>query len=408
MARELTEVERAREIVLEAARPLGSEPVPLGDALGRILAEDVTSADAVPGFDNSAMDGFAVHSADSERAAPGSPVTYPVVGESRAGHPWDGTVEPGAAVRISTGAMFPEGADAVIRVEEAEVSGEEMRSEQLVQPGRDVRRAGDDIRPGDTVIRAGAQLGPAELGVLASVGRASPECARRPTLALISTGDELLAPEEPMRPGGVRNTNAWSLPAMARLAGADVVSIESVGDDLAATRDTLSAALEADVTVICGGVSVGPHDHVRPALLDLGAEQAFWGVALRPGRPTWFGTAAGGQLAFGLPGNPVSAVVTFLLFVRPALRAMAGADPGRDRATAALDGGYEKGPGRMHAIRVGLELADDGWHARLTREAQESHVLTSMLGADALALIPAEAESIADGERVAVELLPRA
>ena len=262
------------------------------------------------------------------------------------------------------------------------------------------------------MIAAGETIGPAELGVLASVGRGRVGCARRATLSLISTGDELLAPDEPMRPGGVRNTNAWAVPALARLSGAELAGLGSAGDDPAATRDAVARALEADVAVICGGVSVGEHDHVRPALEELGVEQRFWGVALRPGRPTYFGVAAGGpgeggSLVFGLPGNPVSAVVTFLLFARPAVRALAGQDPERDRTTAILDSGYEKGPGRTHAARVSLDLREDGWHAELTRDAQGSHILTSMLGADALAVIPAELESVAPGERVQVELLPR-
>ena len=418
MARKLIEVERAREIVLEGLATLPAEEVELAGALGRVLAEDVTSADAVPGFDNSAMDGFAVRSEDLAATAPGRPGRLRVAGESRAGHPAAMPLGSGEAIRISTGAMLPDGADAVIRVEEAIGYGQDGAAEELVtevcpEPGRDIRRAGEDIQPGDQVIAAGTAIGPAELGVLASVGRGLVRCARRPTLALVSTGDELLDPEDEMTPGGVRNTNAWSLPALAELAGAEVVSVGRAGDDPVATREALSKALEANVAVVCGGVSVGEHDHVRPALEELGAKQRFWGVALRPGRPTWFGLhaggpAEGGALVFGLPGNPVSAIVTFLLFTRPALRALAGEDPGRDRAGAILDTAYEKGRGRTHAVRVGLRLEDDGWHAELTRQAQGSHILTSMLGADALAVIPAEHESVQPGQRVEVELLPRA
>jgi molybdopterin molybdotransferase len=412
VARELTDVERARAIVLESATTLDAEEVALEDALGRVLAEDVTSADAVPGFDNSAMDGFAVRAADTAGAAEGSPVSLRIAGESSAGHPADSGLGEGEAIRISTGAMLPDGADSVVRIEEAEVSNGSVSTETAVEPGRDIRRAGEDIQPGDTVIRAGTPIGPSELGVLASVGRGRVRSARRPTLSLVSTGDELLGPEDPMTPGGVRNTNAWAVPALARLSGAEVAGLGTAGDDPAATRAAVEQALQADVAVICGGVSVGEHDHVRPALDELGVEQRFWGVALRPGRPTYFGVAGGGPaeggtLVFGLPGNPVSAVVTFLLFVRPAVRVLSGQDPERDRTTAILDGGYEKGPGRTHAARVKLSLADDGWHAELTREAQGSHVLTSMLGADALAVIPAEHESVAAGERVQVELLPR-
>jgi molybdopterin molybdotransferase len=222
---------------------------------------------------------------------------------------------------------------------------------------------------------------------------------------MLSTGDELLAPGDPPRPGGVRNTNALTVPALALAAGAEVLAAETVADDPAATREAIGRALSADVAVLCGGVSVGEHDHVRPVLAELGAEQVFWGVALRPGKPTWFGIGPSGTLVFGLPGNPVSAMVTFILFVRPALRAMLGADPAAERTTALLDQDYPKQAGRAHAIRVRLREEDDGRHA-VSTGAQGSHVLTSMLGADGLAIAPTASEGIAAGERLEVELLP--
>lgn len=413
MGAKLTGVETAREMVLSTASALPAEEVPLADALGRVLAEPVAGTEPVPALDNSAMDGFAVIAADTEGASSESPVELRLAGESAAGHPWDGDpLEPGTAIRISTGAAVPAGADAVVRVEDTDdaAGGGSVRVMAAVAAGRDIRRAGEDVKPGDVLVAAGTPIGPSELGVLASAPRTSVSCVRRPTVGLVFTGDELLEPGEPMRPGGVRNTNAWAVPALARLAGAEVASTGRAGDDPGATREAVAEALEADVAVICGGVSVGPHDHVRPALQELGARERFWGVGLRPGKPTWFGTAGGSTpstLAFGLPGNPVSAIVTFILFVRPALRALAGADPPIDRAVAVLDEPYEKPAGRTHAIRVGLTLADDGWHARPTRAAQASHVLTSMLGADALAMIPADSEGVAAGGRVEVELLPR-
>lgn len=412
MPRDLVELDRARELVMESVRSLMPEEVPVPDALGRVLAEDVTCPNAVPGFDNSGMDGFAVRAVETEGAGEGRPVSLRIRGESRAGHPEDLPLGPGEAIRISTGAMLPEGADSIVRKEEASEADGLLVTEARLKSGRDVRRAGEDIEPGEVVLGVGTPLGPAELGVLASVGRARVNCARRPTLALVSTGDELVGPEEPMRPGGVRDAISAPLSALASLTGAEVVSRGTAADDVGATREAVARALEADVAVICGGVSVGDHDHVRPALAELGAQERFWGVALRPGRPTWFGVSgggpsAGGTLAFGLPGNPVSAVVTFLLFVRPALLGLVGGAPERHRTTAILDSAYEKGPGRTHAVRVRLRLADDGWHAELTKAAQGSHVLTSMLGADALAMIPAEHESVTAGERVQVELLPR-
>jgi molybdopterin molybdotransferase len=419
VARKLIEIEDARQAVLERATPLPAEDVPVAEALGRVLAEDVSSADAVPGFDNSAMDGFAVRAADTGEASKEEPARLALVDESRAGSPAERALEPGQAIAISTGAMVPEGADAVVRVEDTQPQDGAVEVLAGVEPGRDIRRAGEDIEPGERVLSAGTTVGAAELGVLASIGLATVTCARRPTVHVLTTGDELQPPGEPLRPGAIRNSNAHSVPPLAEFAGGEVVAVEMVPDDPSATREALERALASDIAVICGGVSVGEHDHVRPVLEELGAEEVFWGVALRPGKPTWFGTgpeqtrpertrsgASGRPLIFGLPGNPVSAMVTFQLFARPAIRALLGASDPVEAATAILDEDYPKQPGRAHLVRCRLELRDDGWHARPTG-AQGSHVLTSMLGADALALIPTAAETVRAGERVAIEMLPR-
>ena len=403
MAATLTEIEEARRLVLDRVVPLEAEPVALKDALGRVLAEPVTSADAVPGFDNSAMDGYAVRAADTAGADGGA--RLPVVDESRAGHPAQRRLAEGEAVAISTGAMVPEGADAVVRVEDTDAGSKEVEIRVEVEAGRDIRRAGEDIAAGEAVLGAGDEIGPAEAGVLVSVGRGEVTCARRPRVNLLTTGDELQEPGEPLRPGAIRNSNAYSVSGLIRRSGAVLGTVEMVPDDRDATADALARALTGDVVVISGGVSVGPHDHVRPTLGALGAEEVFWGVALRPGKPTWFGVAPSGCLVFGLPGNPVSAMVTFLLFVRPAIRAMLGASPTQaDRAAAVLDSDYPKQPGRAHVVRCRLELRDDGWHATPTKD-QGSHVLTSMLGADALAIIPTTSGTVRAGERVEIELL---
>ena len=387
-----------------------AETVALDDAVDRVLAEDVTAGDEpIPGFDNSAMDGYAVRAADAGAAAVDAPAELRVVGESRAGHPAAAGLAAGEAIAISTGAMVPPGADAVVRVEDTRGADDRVEVLAAPVPGANIRRVGEDVRPGERLLTAGTVLGPAEVGVLASLGRGSVSCARRPRLQLLSTGDELVGPGEPLFPGAVRNSNAYSVPPLAAAAGADVERVIGIRDQPRATRDAIAAALAADVLVICGGVSVGEHDHVRPALEELGVEQVFWGVSLRPGKPTYFGVAeredAEPALVFGLPGNPVSAMVTFLLFARPSIRAMLGAADARQRATAVLAGPYEKRPGRAHAIRVRLELAAEGWRATPTKD-QGSHVLTSMLGADALAYLPAEHGDFDGGERVEIELLP--
>lgn len=395
----------ARRLVLERVRPLAGEPVPLHSALGRVLAVDVESAEPVPAFDNSSMDGFAVRAADTAGASAAAPVALRIADEARAGRPAESSLDAGQAIAISTGAMLPEGADSVVRVEDTATRDGRVEVSVEVEPGNNVRRRGDDIEPGAPILRRGVTIGAAELGVLASVGLVEVSCARRPLTRVLTTGDELQEPGDAPRPGGVRNSNAYSIPSLALGAGAEVAGVETVSDDPIATRDAVEAALDGDVAVISGGVSVGDHDHVKSALEALGVERVFWRVALKPGKPTWFGVAPGGTLVFGLPGNPVSAMVTFLLFVRPAIRALLGVGERVDRASAILDQDLPTAPGRDHAVRCSLELRDNGWHARPTGD-QDSHVLTSMLGADALAIVPAEGGAPLAGTRIEVELLP--
>jgi molybdopterin molybdotransferase len=405
VAGKLMDIEAARGAVLERCAPLAAEEVGIDDALGRVLAEDVASAHPVPPFDNSAMDGYAVRAADTAHAARDRPVALDVIDESRAGAPATSGVHEGQAIAISTGAAMPRGADAIVRLEDADPRDGSIAVVAPVEAGRDVRSAGEDVRGGETVLGRGAVLGPSELGVLASVGRSAARCAARPRVSVLTTGDELVGPAGELGPGQIRDSNAHSIPALARTCGAVVADVAHTGDDAVATGEAIRGALGADVAVVCGGVSVGRHDHVRPAFAELGVEEVFWGLALRPGRPTWFGAAADGTLAFGLPGNPVSAMVTFVLLIRPALLALSGASLERYRASAVLDEQYAKAPGRAHFVRVRLGLRDDGWHARPTKIEQGSHVLTSMLGADAFAIVPADQGDVAAGDRVEIELL---
>ena len=234
-------------------------------------------------------------------------------------------------------------------------------------------------------------------------------CARRPTVAILGSGDELVPPGQPLGPGQIHDCNSFALIAQAKEAGTAPTSAGSLPDDPAATREVVAGALDHDVLIVAGGVSVGRHDHVKAAFAELGVEKCFWRVAMRPGGPTWFGVLRAPSdgrptLVFGLPGNPVSAMVTFHLFARPALLAMVGL-PLADRTRAALAEPYRKKPGKTHYARCRLELTEAGWLAHLTRSAQGSHVLTSMLGADALAAMPAERDEITAGELVEVELL---
>jgi molybdopterin molybdotransferase len=400
----LVSVEEARSAILAEVSALPEESVQIERALGRVNAEAILAPAPIPPFDNSSMDGYALRAEDAARASPQAPVELPLVGESRAGHPWGRPLAGGEAVAISTGAPLPTGADSVVRLEDTERGDGQVAILSAPEVGLNVRRAGEDLREGDVAVEAGTVLGPAELGVLASVGRSSVSCRARPTMAVLVTGDELADPAARLSPGQIHDSNSHTVPALGRLAGAMVISVERVADEQDVVSGALERGLEADVTVVCGGVSVGPHDHVRAALESLGVSERFWGVALKPGKPTWFGVRDGGGLVFGLPGNPVSAVVTFLLLVRPALLAFSGVRESRLRTTAILDERYPKTPERAHAVRCRLTLADDGWHVRPTKE-QGSHVLSSMLGADCLALIPTEADTIEAGTRVEIELL---
>ncbi len=389
-------IETARRMVLETVRPLAGEDVPLSEARGRILADSVTSVADVPPFASSAMDGFAVAAGASGRLA--------IAGESRAGHPFDGVVEPGAAVRISTGAVVPAGTGAVVQVELAEESDGVVTVPERAD-GTNIRGAGEDVKAGTTLLSPGSVLGPAALGVLASIGHTSARCAAAPRVALLATGDELTPPGTPLPPGGIYSSNGPALAALVQDAGARVVLAEDVPDTGEGTRAAIGRALEvADVVCVSGGVSVGPHDHVKGAFAHLGVDERFWRVALKPGKPTWFGTA-GPKLGFGLPGNPVSALVTFLLFARPALLALQGADPAIARLTGRLTAPVSPEPSRTQAVRCLLHAGADGWELTPTGP-QGSHQLTSMLAAGALALIEPGEDELPAGTRVRAELVP--
>jgi molybdopterin molybdotransferase len=393
---DLIDIATARAIVLDAVRPLAPERVPLADALDRVVAEDVYSVDDLPPFDSSALDGYVVGD-----TAGGD---LPVVGESRAGAPARGALNPGEAMRISTGAAVPAGGVAVVPIERSEPS-----NGRVVLPatsdGANIRRAGEDVPAGERVISRGDDLGPAELGALAALGHAQVLCGARPRVAVLTTGDELVEPGAgPLALGQIRNSNAYALGAQARRAGAELVLGGIVRDDREHTIATLQSGLDrADVLIVSGGVSVGPHDHVKPALADLGVEERFWRIALKPGKPTWFGMR-GDQPVFGLPGNPVSAIVTFHLFARPALRKLQGADADDTRSQAIIDVPYGQEENRDQVIRCRLTAEPDGWHVAPTKP-QGSHVLTSMLGAKAFALIPRGAGELSSGDRVEIELV---
>jgi molybdopterin molybdotransferase len=302
---------------------------------------------------------------------------------------------------------MPAGATAVIAQENVEAGEGQIITRAPVREGDNVRHRGEDMRAGSNVLHAGSVLGAAELGAAVAAGAGRLTVAKRPRVRVLSTGDEITAPGEPLGPGEIHNSNGPMLVTLAEHQGAVCPPAGRLPDDRAATEAGLESALTAgDVVIVSGGVSVGPHDHVKPALQTLGVEQVFWRVALQPGKPTWFGQR-GGKLVFGLPGNPVSAVVTFALFVRPALAALQGRAPERLlESEAVLATAVPRNPDREQAVRVRLER-ENGRLVATPNGPQGSHIVTSLLGADALALISAGEGELAAGETVPLEPLPR-
>jgi molybdopterin molybdotransferase len=399
VARPLISVHDARERVLQSATALDSEQVDVTSALGRVLAQTVSAAGNVPPFPCSAMDGYAIYQGDAGR-------TLVVVGESRAGTPFTGRFGEGEAVRISTGAALPDDAAAVIPQEDVNASDGQIETLADVTAGAHVRNPGEDMDAGSAILRPGTVLSGPHIGAAVAAGAAALTVSRQPRVAIFTTGDELREPGEPLGPGEIHNSNGPMLEALATSAGAIAEPTEKLRDDRAATEEGLGAALDrADVVIVSGGVSVGPHDHVKPALEALGVNEIFWSVALQPGKPTWFG-ARDGTLVFGLPGNPVSAAVTFSLFARPALFALQGATPpAHQPSEAVLTEPVARNPARLQAVRVRLEQRD-GAVTATPNGPQGSHIVTSLIGADALAMIPAGEGSLEAGSRVALEPLP--
>ncbi|MDH3226176.1 MAG: molybdopterin molybdotransferase MoeA [Thermoleophilia bacterium] len=364
------------------------ERVPVEQAAGRLLFQDVASPIDHPEFTNSAMDGYAVRSAD----LPGS---LWLVGESRAGHPWEGSLEERKALRISTGARLPKGADAILRLEDARESGGWVSTDEALQAGTHVRRQGEEVSIGDVVMHEGDLIRPHEVITLAALGLAHVPCRRRVRVAIAGSGDELVRPGQPRAPGQVYDANLPGLKVQVEAAGGVVVAMGSLPDDRGETERRLGEVLEAegdgrpDLLVTTGGVSVGRHDHLRPALLSLGVEQVFWGVAIRPGHPLLLGSR-GDQVVLALPGNPVSSMVCFRLFGRELLGLPLDAT-----RMARLAEPYSATTTRTEFIRC--RWRDDGLVPALR---QGSHAIGDLAGADALGIVPAEVEALSAGDAI--------
>jgi molybdopterin molybdotransferase len=392
----LLSVDEARRLILGRVEPLPSEAVPLAAAAGRVLAEDARATVDLPPFPSSAMDGFALRAAD----APGR---LPVVARIAAGHPAPRPLGPGEAMAIATGGVVPEGADAVVPIEVVKDDGDVVEV-PAAETGAHVRPRGGDLARGDVVVEAGVILRPAELAALAAAGIAEVACARRPRAAVVTTGSELRRPGESLAPGQIFESNGVMLAAALASAGAVVEPQVSVADDDTEHREALEGGLEADMLVTSGGVSVGPHDLVRRIEQELGVEEVFWRVAVKPGKPISFGVR-GSTLVFGLPGNPVSSLVGFELFVRPALLALQGArDPGPPFQPGVLRSSVRRNSRRDEFLRA--RVRSDGDSAVLEPlTGQESHMIAHAAAADALVLAPRGEGELAAGSSVRYLLL---
>nr|WP_202891868.1 gephyrin-like molybdotransferase Glp [Kribbella shirazensis] len=401
-------VDEHLEVVLGRVTALPAFDQPLMDAVGLVLCEDIVSGVSLPGFDNSAMDGYAVQARDLAGASDENPISLPVVGEFRAGRSEPIVVTPGTCVRIMTGAPMPRGADSVVPVEWTDGGTVTVRITQQPQVGASVRRAGEDVTAGTQVLDRDTVLGPRQIAVLAAVGRARVKARPRPRVVVISTGAELREPGSRLGEGQIYDSNSYTLAAAARDAGAVVYRVGIVDDDPKRIMDTLSDQLvRADLVITTGGVSMGAYDIVKEELAKLGTVD-FPQVAMQPGKPQGFGVVGEDEVPiFTLPGNPVSAYVSFEVFVRPALRKMMGQMPYRRALVSGVTlDGFSSPAGKRQFVRAAATAGDEGWMAS-TVGGHGSHLLGGLSRANALIVVPEDVTSVRAGDQVELMLLDK-
>jgi molybdopterin molybdotransferase len=398
---EYLSVSEAQRVVLEAVSAFGAEQAKLEQSLGRVLAEEVRTNRDQPPYDISAMDGYALRSADLGAI----PATLEIIEDIKAGDMPTKTLASGQCARIMTGAPMPQGADAVIRVEDTEAKPDNrVQINQAAKPGNDIRRLGENMRNGEVVLTPGTAITPGVIGVLATVKRAQVQVYRRPRVAILSTGNELEGLDEPVDPNKIPNSNSYALMGQVQALGIEPVLLGIARDDPDELARYLKRGLEYDMLLVSGGTSVGVHDYVRPTIEALGAQMLFWRVSMKPGHPVAFGKV-GEKIIFGLPGNPVSSMVCFEEFVVPALRRMMGhARTHRRTIEARMTHNVKHQPGRTEFIRV-LLAQEEGGYAATSTGAQGSGMLLSMARADGLAVLPADSNGLAAGSTVTVQLL---
>lgn len=392
-------LDQARKIILDSVSPLGVERVPLLDSLGRVLAESVVAPWDMPLCDNSAMDGFAVRGADCRKGG-----VLKVAGYTPAGGDAAPPLEPECAVKIMTGAPIPPGCDAVVPVEEAKEGDGTVKLLAPVAPRQHIRFRGEDVAAGAAVIPAGMLIRPPEISMLASMGRAMVPVHRRARVAILSTGDELIELGEPLSPGKIINSNSFSLAAAVRECGGEPILLGIARDDRESHREKMAEGLRCDALITSAGVSAGDRDLVREVLAELGVRQLFWKVDIKPGGPTAFGVREGVPV-FSLPGNPVSTMVTFDEFVRPALLRMMGRRRVvRPFVRAVLKEDARKKAGKINFLRVRVEV-EDGRYVATTSGDQHTGILRTMVRANGLAVLPADATFVPAGTEVDLHLL---
>ncbi|MGH7163936.1 MAG: molybdopterin molybdotransferase MoeA [Nitrospiraceae bacterium] len=401
----LTSLEDARKTVLDSVQPLGLEKVGLLEALGRVLAEDIIAVRDNPPWDNSAMDGFAVRWEDiKQEHAITKPTVLTVIEDVPAGKAATKSVGPGQAIRIMTGAPIPKGADTVVKVEETEPAGDTVRIFKPERRGANIRPQGEDVKKGDCIIAKGTQIRPAEAGMLAILAKSFVFVSQRPRVAILSTGDELADLDERFDEDKIVNSNSYGIAAAVQEAGGIPFLLGIARDQPAALKEKIAHGLNADILVLSGGVSMGDYDFTKAVFKELGAEMHFWKLAIRPGQPLVFGRIQR-TLAFGLPGNPVSSMVTFEQLVRPAMLKMSGhRSYGRPVVKALFQEKFSKRPDRRHFLRGILSLEDGVLKVRTTGE-QGSGILTSMVKANGLIDVPEHVERLNPGDTVDVQVL---
>ena len=432
----MIDVKDALKAVLEHTPLLPSETIPLNKALHSVLAETITAHDDIPLFDSSAMDGYGVKVDDIEFASDKEPVALKIVGVVRAGQVYEKPIEHGTAVKIFTGAMVPEGVEAVLIKENASEIDGKVLAKSPVKTGENIRRRGEEFLRGDEALSPGVLITPPVIGLLAGLGYAKVRVYRKPKVAVVITGDELVDPENPLKEGKIRDVNSFTLQAALEELGVEIVSLKRAPDSPEKLLETVHQSLQsADVLIISGGVSVGDFDFVREVSENAGIKKVFWKVAIKPGKPTFFGTKGANpngrlrltaktngrlrltaktngrlrlteKLVFGLPGNPASVLVTFYLFVRPALLHMMGRKETQLTSLPALtESDIQKKNGRAEYLRGKIQSQNGTVSVEFHGE-QHSHMLSSFANADCLAVFPKEQTCIAKGGKVQIQLLP--